>query len=225
MVILYTKMGKKKDLIKETINLYKKAGWKAWFSKIRFWDAPFLEIEKLVPKSGNILDLGCGEGIFSNYLALSGLKRKIYGIELDKRRASDAKRGLPNTTFVRGDVLKESLPKSDTILMTHLLHHLPSKKDQLVLLKKVKKALKNGGKLIITEVDYKPFLKYVVSFITDGIIVPILFEGKLFNFNFFYRRSSEWKGILKEMGFKVKDTYPHEGKPFSHVILLCEVRR
>src|SRR5438552_3620639 len=91
------------EAITETIDLYSTFRWKSFFSKIRFWDAPYVEVEKLIPKKGKIVDLGCGEGIFTNFLALSSSKRNIIGIELDKKRIEEANRGLKNASFKFGD--------------------------------------------------------------------------------------------------------------------------
>ena len=36
---------------------------------IRVKTCPFLEIEKLIPKDGQIIDYGCGHGVFSHILS------------------------------------------------------------------------------------------------------------------------------------------------------------
>lgn len=208
------------DVVQRTIELYQLTGWKKWFAKIRFWDAPFEEIEKLLPKTGKIIDLGCGEGILVNYLALTGPRRKLIGIEKNRKRLKFAAKGLKNTAFFAGDVLKKSFPPADIILMVHLLHHLSSKTAQIELLKKARASLKKGGRLIIAEVDKKPQIKYLISWLTDAFIVPILFERKLYNFNFTYRKVGEWKRLLEKYGCKVNLQRADKNKPFSHVILV-----
>ena len=209
-------------LIKKTIGLYSDNKFVNIFSRIRFWDAPFEEINKLAPNSGVILDLGCGDGILSNYLALNNKQRKLIGIELNKNRVSRADRGLKNTKFIYGNVLTKSFPKADIILLTHLLHHLPSKLDQEKLIIKCKKNLNPNGKLIITEVIEKPFLKYIISWLVDAFVVPILFEKKLYDFNFIYRKDKQWQDLIRKTGLKINIYYPHKNKPFSHVIYVCK---
>src|SRR5688572_9983315 len=75
------------------------------FIPIRFWDAPFLEVEKLIPKKAVILDLGCGEGFFTNFLALSSKNRKLIGVEIDKDRIKKANHKLVNAKFKNGDIV------------------------------------------------------------------------------------------------------------------------
>ena len=207
--------------IEKTISLYKEDGFTSVFAKLRFWDAPFSELEKIVPKNGRILDLGCGDGIFANYLAITGPGRDIVGIELNKNRLKFASKGLKKTRFLAGDVLKKEFLQADVVTMVHLLHHLPSRKSQEILIKKVSNELKTGGKLIIAEVSERPLLKYIVSWVTDVFVVPLLFERKLFSGNVYYRRDKDWKNLLLKHGFRVEYQSLHKGKPFSHSLFIA----
>ena len=108
--------------IKKTLKLYPESK----FIKIRFWDAPFLEVEKLIPLKAKILDLGCGEGIFTNFLGISSPQRAITGIEINQDRLSQADRGVSNVSFKKGDATKVLLFNYDVVVMFHLLHHLTS---------------------------------------------------------------------------------------------------
>lgn len=206
----------------KTLGLYKGEGFVGTFARIRFWDAPFIELERLIPKKGVVVDLGCGDGVFSNFLAVTGKSRRILGIELNHRRVKDGDRGLTNIKFVQGDVLKEEIPQADAIVMTHLLHHLPTRDDQERLIFKCYQSLKKNGVLVIAEVGEKPISKLIISYLTDAFLVPIVFERKLADFNFHYRRAGSWVRILKEMGFDVKVKWISIDKPFSHVIFLAK---
>ncbi len=211
---------KKNILIHKTIALYSNLGWKSIFAKIRIWDAPFLEVEKLIPKSGNILDLGCGEGLFSNFLALSSPKRRIFGIDIDKNRIKQTDRGLKNTKFILGDVTKKDLPNANTIVMFHLLHHLNSFKDQEKILAEAYKKIKKRSKLIIVEVEPKISMKFFLAWFTDHFLVPWLFEKKFYS-PVFFRNSTSWKELLKRVGFFSKVIPAEKNKPFSHVIIVA----
>lgn len=206
---------------KRIIKMYEKSGFASFFTKIRFWDAPFKEISKMVPKKGTIVDLGCGDGILVNYLAIESSKRKLVGIEKNRDRIKEAGKGFKNAKFVRGDVLTQKFPNADCILIVHVLHHLFSKDQQLILLNSVSKKLKRNGKLIVAEVIERPLAKYVFSWLTDAFTVPILFEKKLFDFNFHYRSMNEWVRLLEENGFLVEAIPAHKGMPFSHAIFKC----
>ena len=211
-----------KDL-KKTIDLYKGQGFSYLFKLIRVWDAPYQEIERIVPQKGQIIDLGSGDGLMANFLGIASKKRKIFGIELNKSRLIESKKGIKNVSFKVGDILKEKIYKVDAILLIHVFHHLPSFGNQVKMLEACKKNLNKNGKLIVAEIIQKPFLKYLFTYLTDSLILPIVFNNKLFDSKIFYRKDSDWKKLFKEHGFKVKTTYPHSGRPFSHVLYECSL--
>jgi len=215
----YPKMSK--DLSK-AIDLYKGQGFSSLFKIIRVWDAPLEEIEKAVPQNGKIVDLGCGDGILGNYLALSSKKRSIVGIEFNRKRISEANKDITNTKFIYGDILKSNFTKANAILLIHVLHHLESYEDQEKLLTKCKKQLNKGGKIIIAEIIERPLHKFLLTALTDFLIVPVLFEGRLINTMVHFRTLDKWKKLFKEMGFKYKYSLNHQNMPFSHAIFTLE---
>lgn len=207
--------------IKQTISLYSDSFWKNIFSYIRFWDAPYVELEQIIPKKGKVIDLGCGEGIFANFLAISSSKRQIYGVELDKNRVKHANKKIKNTKFINGDITKESIPKADAIILIHVLHHLNSLDEQEELLKKCIKKLSKNGSLVIAEIEPNGSLKYFTTWFTDHFLVPWLFEKRFYS-EIYFRKAKEWKSLLKKLGYKSQIVLADQGKPFSHVILVSK---
>lgn len=207
--------------LEKAINLYEGQGFSSLFKLIRVWDAPYEEIEKIVPKKGQIIDLGSGDGLMANYLGLSSKKRKVFGIELNKSRLIESDKRLKNVKFKVGDILKTKIYKVDAILLIHVFHHLPSYEAQIKILEACKKNLNKNGKLIVAEVTQKPLLKYIFTYFTDVFILPIVFNNKLIDMNINYKSENDWKKLFKNYGFKVKTTYPHKGRPFSHVLYEC----
>jgi len=209
-----------KDL-NSAISLYQGKGFSSLFKTIRAWDAPYEEIERLVSKKGKIIDLGSGDGLMSNYLGIASGGRKVFGIELNKSRLIESNKGIKNVSFKVGDILKEKIYKVDAILLIHVFHHLPSYEGQVRMLEACKKNLNKNGKLIVAEIIQKPLLKYLFTYITDVLILPIVFNNKLFDSKIHYRKDPEWKKLFKDHGFKVQATYPHKCMPFSHVLYEC----
>lgn len=211
--------------ISQTTSLYSKTGWKRFFSKARFWYAPFLEVEKLVPKNGDVVDLGCGEGIFTNFLGVSSPTRKVLGIEIDKKRLSLVSRSVKNVIFRFGDITKINLPLSDTIILFHVLHHLRSYKEQEELIKKCIKSLKKDGKILIVEIYIQRSIQYVLSWVVDHFLVAWLFEKKIYS-PILFRRLNNWIQVLNKNGLSCKTTFPNQTlKPFSNVIIECKKMR
>ncbi len=205
----------------KAVDLYSGEGFSEIFSSIRIWDAPFEAINRLVPNKGTILDLGSGDGLLANYLALSQPKRVVYGFEINPDRLNISDRKVKNTYFRKGDLTHLKLPKNNCMLLVHVLHHLPNRREQEKLLVRCFSQMDTSGRLIIVEIARKPYLKYAITWLTDAFIVPILFEKRIFNKNFFYRSTSEWQTLLKRTGFSVQTYSAHSGKPFSHVIFVA----
>ena len=204
----------------QTSDLYKDLGWKSFFSKIRFWDAPLVELERYVPKEGTITELGCGDGILSNYIALTSNKRIVLGIDNDKKRVSTANRGLKNAKYLYGDIRTTPIPKSDVIIISHVLHHLSSYNDQVEVLERCKKHLNKEGKIIILEIFIESSLKYALGWFFDHFLVPIFFEKRLYS-KIYYRKKNEWKDIVTSLGFDVEINTLTAGKPISNIIIIC----
>ena len=205
---------------KQTIDLYNDNFWSHLFAKIRFSDAPYLEVEKLLPKKGIIVELGCGEGIFTNFLGVSAPKRTLIGIEIDDHRIARANRKVPNVKFLKSDATKVEIPKCNTIVMFHLLHHLNSSEQQEKLIERCYRSLSVGERLVIVEVDPKLTPKFWITWFTDRYLVPWVF-GKRFSSPIFFRKKSEWLTLLKKVGFKCGAQSAEEGKPFTHIVYNC----
>ena len=207
--------------MRKTLELYETGDFSQLFQLIRSWDAPYEAIDKLLPKKGTIVDLGCGDGLLANYIGISRTKTEVLGIDINKDRVKDALRGIRNVKFVAGDILKKEIPRADLILIVHVLHHLPSREDQEKVLIDCKNKLKQNGKLVIAEVSERPLLKYLFTWLTDTFTVPILFENRIYNPKVFFRKDEEWRKLFTKLGLKYKVMRASAGKPFSHIIFEC----
>lgn len=202
------------------IKLYSNGTYTRVFSRIRFWDAPYEQVEKLIPKTGRILELGCGEGLFSNFIALSSSSRKVQGIEIDKVRFKNADKSIKNASFLQGDITKIAIPKVDVIVLFHVLHHLRSYSAQSILLSRCASSLQKKGTFIIVEVEPQLSLKYATTWFTDHFLVPWLFEKRFYS-PIFFRSANDWKEELSNLGFEVKVKRYQKGMPFSHIVYEC----
>eukprot|EP01091_Cochliopodium_minus_P019878 TRINITY_DN84_c0_g1_i1.p1 TRINITY_DN84_c0_g1~~TRINITY_DN84_c0_g1_i1.p1 ORF type:complete len:181 (-),score=49.76 TRINITY_DN84_c0_g1_i1:83-625(-) len=78
-----------------------------------------------IPPGSKVIDLGCGDGYFTNYLAENN--EEVYGFDMDnellklaRHQASNLK--LKNIHYIQGDIMNfhELIPiKADFILMSH----------------------------------------------------------------------------------------------------------
>src|SRR5262245_27243676 len=132
-----------------------------WILRQRFLD----EIGQYLPERGRVLDVGCGFGLFSLYYAsvrpglrLEGLDRNVRRIELARRAAQ--RLGLTNVAYRVGDAteFRGGVAPYDAAYMLDIVHHIPPE-TVAPLVEQLAKVLPVGGRLIIKDVERRPFYK------------------------------------------------------------------
>ena len=208
----YFKISK---MMKPLLDLYSFKGkyfYVSLFTNIRIWLNQFETIEKFLPPEGKIVDIGCGYGIFSNYLALCSAKRTIIGVDKNERKIKYAQRGLKNTEFKSGDVTKIDIGLCSGFSLIDVLHHLESYEQQEELLKFCYDFLEKKGIILIKDIDTKPRTKYHFTKLVDSVVYPF---DKIY-----FRDKDNFKKILENLGFTVKFYSIHEGTPYSAFALV-----
>ena len=187
------------------------------YFKLRPLIIPFGIIEKHVPKKGTIVDLGCGFGIFANFLATQSDDRKVIGIDLNEKRILLAKKifgSLSNLDFICSNITDTKIPKANSITVVDVLHHIPSLELQTNLLRECNSVLSEGGKLILKDLDTKPRWKYVWNLIHDYIMTrgePVL-----------YQNQSTVEKLLKNTGFELEKKIGISGYPYAHFLYIAK---
>jgi len=101
-----------------------------------------------LPVGVSVLDVGCGGGQDSKFLAANGMK--VLGIDIAKEMIAKAQRLVPQAKFKVMDLYKmPNNKKYDGIWCTRVFHHI-SLKEQDKFLNKLNSLLKIGGLLYIT---------------------------------------------------------------------------
>jgi ubiquinone/menaquinone biosynthesis C-methylase UbiE len=123
----------------------------------KFWNIhKFIKIKPFLPKTGVILDIGCGSG------SLGTLRKKldlthvqICGIDLSLKQLIYAKKHQPENFFVEAS--GHQLPFKDNIFdavtIIELIEHIPELEISS-LIKETYRVLKPNGKIIITTPNY-----------------------------------------------------------------------
>ncbi len=184
------------------------------FARIRLGHAGYDVIEAVLPKKGRVLDLGCGYGLFANYAALASPAREVVGLELEKRKIALAVQSLPNVSLRSEDVMKAELgDRFDGIVLLHVLHHLRSFDEQEALLKKCGELLTENGKLVILEVEKRPWWKHLIAWAVDHALYP--------GDGIFYRDRPQMEALLEKLGFSYEAAPMGDGRPFPHILYVC----
>ena len=204
--------------------LFKKYACLNFFIRVqifqRWLGAPYVEVEKFVPRQGLIYDLGCGRGIFSHFLILASRKRIVIGIDSDKKRIEEAKKTtLPTDplSFYDSNLKKITLNKCRGIILFDVLHHI-SYNFHKAILEKSYQALEKDGVLVMMESHHKPYWKYLIWRIFEVVALGAkITKGDCLSL----RPKNELKMMLEKIGFQVKFFPFHKGRFFPHILYIA----
>lgn len=125
-----------------------------WYIRIKVkMEKNYRLFNDLVPRSGQITDIGCGFGPLCYMLNLLSGQRKVLGIDYDEDKiavASHAWLHNEHTTFVHADAIEYNLPPSDVFILSDMLHYM-NYESQSILLKKCISRLLPGGIVIVRD--------------------------------------------------------------------------
>ena len=109
--------------------------------------------DNLLPRKGNILDIGCGYGFLPYMLHYTSNTRNILGIDYDEDKISVAQNGYDKRAtldFKYADALNYDFQNQDAIILSDVLHYL-SESDQVKLLEKCVSLINNNGMIVIRD--------------------------------------------------------------------------
>lgn len=184
------------------------------FVLVKWFIFPFKKMEEYLPVEGEVVDIGCGEGVLTIYLALKSKKRRVYGIDLDKRRIVLAKKAafeLKNIRFLLEDALLWR-KKVDAIVVSDVFHHfLPT--DQENFLEKAYKLLRKNGILVIKEINRDDVIRSKLSRFWDYLLYPADSVN--------YWSTKKLVRKLKTLGFQVDFFRASVLFPGSTIVYIC----
>ena len=131
----------------------------------RIWDELNVLVEKYVKDNQKILDIGCGNGRLFSILKNKNID--YWGIDNCKeliKIAQEKYKDCNNARFEIKDMLEINFEKEfDLVFVIAVLQHIPAEELRLKALKKIKKALRSGGCLIMLNWNLfqKDKIKYV----------------------------------------------------------------
>lgn len=181
-----------------------------------FWKE-FLYLKQYLKEDIKILDLGCGSGRMIKFLKSYIKNFEYIGIDFSEKLILIAKKEFPEYKFIKLDILKKQLPFEnnyfDLVLLIAVLHHIPSKNHRILILKEVKRVLKQDGVLFMTNwnlLKFRTFIKYFLNLKRLKILKFKFFSKHLFipwknrYLRYYYAFSSkEIKKLCKKIKFKI----------------------
>jgi cyclopropane fatty-acyl-phospholipid synthase-like methyltransferase len=153
---------------------------------LRWRTCPFVAVESLVPRTGDVLDVGCGHGLFSIYLALTAPARRVTGVDIDDDKLSIARRaavaaGLGDRVeFLRVDADwrpgvagDAAIGPWDTVVEVDMLY-LIGRRRASAWVGDSPAALRPGGSLVVKELDVQPAWKARWSHFQEVLATRVL---------------------------------------------------
>ena len=202
------------------------------FSKTRY--APWSEFElfnEYIKDNQKILDLGCGNGRLF-FTVLKDFNIEYHGIDNSERLIEIAKKKifnyqLPITNqfssfnFQVSNITDLPYPDNyfDLVFCVAAFHHLPTKKLRLKALSEIKRVLKPGGYLLMTNwhLWHRPFWKYFFSDIFKKVSIKDFFfpwksaDGQIQCQRYYHAfTKGELKRLFKKIGFKTEKIFLHQ---------------
>jgi 2-polyprenyl-3-methyl-5-hydroxy-6-metoxy-1,4-benzoquinol methylase len=193
--------------------------------RLRWWTCPFPAIEARVPATGRVLEVGCGHGLLSLYLALSGPDRIVTGVDIDEHKialatqaAGRLRSGEADAAFgvVEPDGFAEG--RYDAIVIADVLYLLGGDARQALLAACVDH-LADGGVLLLKETDRVPRWKGAITVAQERLATEVLriTEGEEVSF----APPSEFVDQLREAGLDVTTERVDRGYLHPHLLIVA----
>jgi 2-polyprenyl-3-methyl-5-hydroxy-6-metoxy-1,4-benzoquinol methylase len=176
------------------------------------------EILQYIPRKGNVLDIGCGFGLFSLYFAKMNKHAQFYGVDLSQKRISLAKDAakklkIHNAHYSVGSATELVLNQTfDAIYAIDIIHHIP-KNSAKELISALYHNLSAKGVLIIKDIEEKPVYKLWFTFILDKVMD--------YNTPVNYWKKADLKNFLMNTEFEVFHHSMLDYLPYPHIIYVC----
>lgn len=172
-------------------------------------------IDLLLPTQGVILEIGCGAGLVTAYLAQTAPARTLIGIDPHPTQIQRAERlardlGLTQNRYVLGDVRSAELPTEvAAIYAIDALRHVPAEAHEEVLTRLAAR-LQRGGSLVIKELTTASLLGTRVAELVDWTVHKTLtgFLGESArpsrDMPPQYRHHEDWLAMLRRLGLRAR---------------------
>jgi uncharacterized protein len=189
-----------------------------------FWkmrgDPLFNVIDSVVPRRASILDLGCGYGVVTQWLAQFTDTRRLLGVDYDEEKIRVAQRTAPDDDRIRFEVqnlLELELPTCDTALLLDVLHYWEPARQELIL-RKIRGALRQGGRLVLREADGSAAAGHQNVRFWERIATRLGHNRTQEGLHFVSR--SDMESMLQRAGFSTWELVPAGGKDSNYMLVV-----
>ncbi len=196
--------------------------------RLRWATCPIAVVDAEVPTRGRVLEIGCGHGLVSAYLALACPEREVRGVDIDERKLTIARAAAARLDAGDGSLelaLSDGgfVPAGpwDAIVIVDVLYLLDAD-HELALLDACVAELAPAGSLVIKETDVVPRLKHTIARLQEVFATRVLriTAGESLAFT----PIGELAEHLDDQGLSVTVRRVDGGYPHPHSLLVARRR-
>jgi 2-polyprenyl-3-methyl-5-hydroxy-6-metoxy-1,4-benzoquinol methylase len=192
---------------------------------VRWASCPFPRVAEAIPTSGRVLEVGCGHGLFSSYLALQSREREVHGVDLDTEKIDKARVAASRATARGASVSFTVAPSGavprgpwSAIAIIDVLYLLDPP-GQRRLIAECAAQLAPGGVLVLKEMSFEPRWKFRWNTLQETLAVRVLgiTEGRALSF----LTTDELAAAMSDAGLQPTASRPiHRGRPHPHHLVV-----
>ena len=210
-----------RDLLRRTLALYSRSpGAERLFVRVRAALSDLTVLERHAPRSGPILDLGCGHGLVSNLLALGSAGRDVLGIDIDAEKIAAARRTVgnrANVRFERADALAAAGGPYAAITIADVTYLIPPA-GQRRLLAHCHQLLEPDGVLLWKSQVRQPRWKYAITWGQEWIMTQL---GPTQGHGLYFLDTDESLDALRAGGFRAVALPLRSWRPYTDILFIA----
>lgn len=214
-------MGQReRPLIREALALYDDAPLKERaFVHARAWLSDLQAVERHVPASGPILDLGCGHGLLTNLLALGSDNRDVLGVDIDAAKIETARLTIGARTNVRFEVRDATTIRDGAfaaIAVADVFYLLPPEQ-QRRLIGNCFRLLRPSGLFLWKTQVRRPRAKFALTYGQEWVMTRL---GPTMGQGLFFLDTAASLDALRTAGFRTVQVAPARWRPYTDMLFI-----
>ncbi|MEG1036957.1 MAG: 1-acyl-sn-glycerol-3-phosphate acyltransferase [Mucinivorans sp.] len=127
-----------------------------WYMRVKLRMEKWYDTyDRLLPRQGHIVDLGCGYGAMSYMVSMLSDSRRVTGIDYDQQKIALANNCFSkndNINFIHADICNFDIPAADGYVISDVLHYIDRDSQNRVVQMCIDR-MSEGGVLLIRDGD------------------------------------------------------------------------
>lgn len=143
---------------------------------LRWASCPFAPVVDVLPRRGRVLEVGCGHGLFSTYLAERYPGTTVHGVDIDRDKIAVAAASAPaggRRSFAVAPSGQVPAGPWDAVVLVDVLYLLDAA-GQRALLAECAGQLGPGGVLVVKDMAVRPRWKARANELQEAVSVRVL---------------------------------------------------